>query len=287
VARKRGLGRGLDALLPAGDAGVGPDETGPREIRIREISPNRFQPRQEFDPEKLAELTDSIRRHGVVQPVIVRPVDGRYELVVGERRWRAAQEAGLETIPAVVKDVGSDEDILAVALVENLQREDLNPLEEAGAYHYLIQEFGLTQEEVAQRVGRSRSQVANTLRLLNLDPEIQAEIQAGRLSMGHAKVILSLPEHAAQRRLFRDIIKKGLSVREAEGTAQRLAATPAKAGARRTPLSPYPDVEERLRNALGTRVAIRGKSGRGRMEIEYYSSEDLERLVELILGAEV
>jgi len=285
VARKRGLGRGLDALLPSGHVGPESPDSGPREIRINDILPNRLQPRQEFDPERLAELAESIRRHGVVQPVVVRPAAGGYELIVGERRWRAARQAGLEAIPAVVKDVDSDVDVLAVALVENLQREDLNPLEEAGAYRYLVEEFGLTQEEVAQRVGRSRSQVANTLRLLGLDAEVQAEIQAGNLSMGHAKVILSLPDRPAQKRLYREIVSKRLTVREAEEAAKRLTSPlPGRAPSKRSPAAPYPDVEERLRNALGTRVSIKGKPARGRVEIDYYSREDLQRLVDLLLG---
>lgn len=277
------MGRGLDALLPS--AGAEPEEGGVREIPVSQISPNRFQPRQRFDQEKLAELAESIREHGVVQPVVVRPVDGGYELVVGERRWRAAQQAGLKTIPAVIKDVGSDVDVLEVALVENLQREDLNPMEEASAYQYLINEFGLTQEEVARRVGRSRSQVANTLRLLNLDGDIQGEIQAGNLTMGHAKALLSVEDRAARARLLRRIIDKGLSVREAEDMARRLSG---EGGPNKAPKpgrsSQFAAIEEQLRNTLGTKVRITGEPGRGRVEIEFYSEEDLARIVELIVG---
>lgn len=282
---KKGLGRGLGALLPSsGPEGSG-SEGGVREIPVREIVPNRFQPRQRFDPEKLAELAESIRQHGVVQPVVVRPVDDHYELIVGERRWRAAQAAGLHVVPAVVKDLGSDEDVMAVALVENLQREDLNPLEEASAYQYLVQEFGLTQEEVAQRVGRSRSQVTNTLRLLQLDADVQEAIQIGTLTMGHAKAILGVAERAGQMRLFREVVARGLSVRQAEELARQMAATrPASPRPSASVVSPWRGVEEQLRNSLGTKVVVKGQAERGRVEIEYYSAEDLARIVDIIAG---
>ncbi len=280
------MGRGLDALIPSGGAGE-TEASGVREIPISQISPNRLQPRQDFDPEKLAELAASIREHGLVQPVVVRPVDGGYELIVGERRWRACQQAGLRVIPAVVKDLDSDADVLEVALVENLQREDLNPLEEASAFRYLIEELGLTQEEVSRRVGRSRPQVANTLRLLNLDPAMQEELKAGRITMGHAKALLSLTDKASQGALFRRILAKGLSVREAEDLARRLAEGPAAGDAggvapdRAT--AEYGALEDNLRNALGTKVKIRASEGRGRVEIEFYSDGDLDRIAEIIL----
>lgn len=281
--RKKGLGRGLDALLPSVGAELA--ESGVQEIPVDEIVPNRFQPRQRFDPEKLNELVASIREHGVVQPVVVRKVERGYELVVGERRWRAAREAGLSVIPAVVKDMGSDVEVVEVALVENLQREDLNPMEEASAYQYLIQEFGLTQDEVARRVGRSRPQVANTLRLFNLDAEAREHVQSGDLTMGHAKAVLSVSDRASQKQLIRKILQKGLSVREAEELARRMTET-GKEGADRVPAepadSPYAQVEEQLRNVLGTKVRVKGQGGRGRVEVEFYSDEDLERIVDLI-----
>lgn len=285
--RKKGLGRGLDALLPSSGADEsGPPTEGVREIPVAEIGPNRFQPRHRFDPDKLAELADSIRQHGVVQPVVVRPVDGRYELIVGERRWRAAQEAGLGSIPAVVKELDSDEEVMAVALVENLQREDLNPLEEASAYQYLVQEFGLTQEEVAQRVGRSRSQITNTLRLLNLDAEIQEAMQTGLVTMGHAKAILGVPDRAGQLRLFREVASKGLSVRQAEELARQAAVVRPSVAAPKPAAAPlWVGIEEQLRNSLGTKVVVKGQAERGKVEIEYYSSEDLARIVDLITGS--
>jgi len=282
------LGRGLDALLPSGELDE-EERSGVREIPVSQISPSRLQPRQNFDPAKLAELADSIREHGLVQPVVVRPHDGGYELIVGERRWRAAQLAGLRVIPAVVKDFDSDADVLEIALVENLQREDLNPLEEASAFKYLTEDLGLTQEEVSRRVGRSRPQVANTLRLLNLDPEIQAEIKTGNVTMGHAKALLSLSDRGSQAQLFRRILAKGLSVREAEEAARRLARPPepGQPGSRtatREAEAVLGATEEQLRNALGTKVKIRSEGGRGRLEIEFYSEEDMNRIVELIVG---
>lgn len=280
--RRRGLGRGLDALLPSGGSEI--IESGVREIPTNQISPNRLQPRQRFDPEKLTELADSIREHGLVQPIVVRPTETGYELIVGERRWRAAQQAGIKVIPAVIKDIGSDADVLEVALVENLQREDLNPLEEAAAFQYLIGEFGLTQEEVSKKVCRSRPQVANTLRLLNLDAEIQEAIQGGDLTMGHAKVLLSLDEGVRQKQLFRRILEKGLSVRETENAARRMSETETP-GKVRKPEAKAPGraaVEEQLRDALGTRVRVRGEGGRGQIEIEFYSEDDLGRIVDLI-----
>ncbi len=281
--RRRGLGRGLDALLPSG--GYDAEEAGGvREIPISQIRPNKLQPRQRFDPEKLTELAESIREHGVVQPVVVRPTDDGYELIVGERRWRASQQAGLTTIPAVVKEMGSDANVIEIALVENLQRQDLNPLEEASAYRYLIEEYKLTQDEVAQRVGRSRPQIANTLRLLSLGAEIQESIQAGALTMGHAKAVLSVTEPGAQRQLFRKIVDQGLSVRAAEELARRLVEGPRPQRAKKQGASPYAAVEERLRNTLGTKVAIKGQKGRGRVEIEFYSDEDLDRIVEIVSG---
>ncbi|RJQ07647.1 MAG: ParB/RepB/Spo0J family partition protein [Bacillota bacterium] len=279
--RRRGLGRGLDALLPSAGADTG--EGGVQEIAVGEIRPNRLQPRREFDEAKLAELAESIKEHGLVQPVVVRPVDAGYELVVGERRWRAAQMAGLSAIPAVVRDVETDAGVLEVALVENLQREDLNPMEEAHAFHYLTEEFGLTQEEVARRVGRSRPQVANTLRLLSLDSETQDEIRSGRVTMGHAKALLSVQDKALRKALLRKIVDKGLSVRGAEDEASALVsrrASPKTSAARPVP---YPDVEDQLRNALGTKVRVLGGGGRGRIEVEFYSEEDLSRIVDLIV----
>lgn len=282
------MGRGLDALLPSGELDE-PERSGVRRIPVSQISPNRLQPRQSFDEERLAELADSIKEHGLVQPVVVRPHDGGFELIVGERRWRAAQLAGLTVIPAVVKELESDADVVEVALVENLQREDLNPLEEASAFKYLTEELGLTQEEVSRRVGRSRPQVANTLRLLKLDPEIQAEIKSGNVTMGHAKALLSLGDRGSQAQLLRRILAKGLSVREAEEMARRLArpATPGKSGpatAARETEAVFDAREEQLRNALGTKVRIRSEGGRGRLEIEFYSEDDLDRIVEFIVG---
>lgn len=280
--QRKGLGRGLQALLPE----VTESDTV-TSLPLRDIEPNRFQPRKHFDPEKLSELVESIREHGVVQPVIVRTTGRGYELVAGERRWRAAQMAGLETIPAVVREY-TDGETMEIALVENLQREDLNPMEEAAAYRKLMEEFGLTQEMLGIRIGKSRPQIANTLRLLNLPARIQALISEGRLSMGHAKVLLGLEDEALQEKAAREIVGHDLSVRAAEQLAEkwRRGGRSARAG-RRSPDSAIASLEEELRMALGTRVTIRPISkNKGRIEIEYYSHEDLQRILEVITGAE-
>ena len=191
---KRGLGKGLSALIPAKEESS--TEEGVQEINIKEIRPNRFQPRHDFDEEKLAELAESVRVHGILQPIVVRAVIGGYELVAGERRWRAAQLAKLSSIPAVVREL-SEAEMMEIALIENIQREDLNPLEEAEALQRLLTEFGLTQEELARRIGKSRSHIANTLRLLNLTPEVQSYVSRGTISMGHARALLAIGEAQA------------------------------------------------------------------------------------------
>lgn len=280
------LGKGLGALLP---------ETGQEEGQtiiscgIEEVFPNRNQPRKHFDEEKLQELADSIREKGILEPLIVRRVAQGYEIIVGERRWRAAQRAGLKEVPVVVKEVESLE-ALEISLIENLQRENLNPVEEAEGYQRLVEEFGLSQEEVAARVGKDRTTVANTLRLLRLLPEIRQNLLEGQISAGHARAILSLDSEEKQRELCGLILEKGLSVREAEAFARRWAKR------RRKLAAPDRDQEalerqlqalqEALMRRLGTKVQILTRGNRGKVEIEYYSAEDLERIVEAILGEE-
>ncbi|HEX6971353.1 MAG TPA: ParB/RepB/Spo0J family partition protein, partial [Limnochordia bacterium] len=277
------LGRGLKALIE--DAGVAAnDGDGVRLIALDAIRAGRHQPRRRFAEAPLEELAASIREHGVLEPVIVRPVEAGYELVVGERRWRAAQLAGVETVPAIVREMGERE-AMELALVENLQREDLNPLEEAEAYRRLMAEFGLTQEEVAARVGRQRPTIANRIRLLELHPQVQELVASGALSAGHAKALLGLPSGPEQVRVAEKIAAEGLSVRAAEALVRRLLE---RRPARRAPVEDpvWREVEERLQSALGTRVRIRrGKGGRGRIEIEFYGDEDVERIVEAIAGA--
>ncbi|MDI6823349.1 MAG: ParB/RepB/Spo0J family partition protein [Bacillota bacterium] len=274
TSARRGLGKGLGALLP--------QEGLVQDIALEQVRPAPGQPRQRVDEEGLAELAQSVRAHGVLQPVLVRPVAGGYELVAGERRWRAAQLAGLKTIPAVVKEVDEAER-LELALVENLQREDLNPMEEAAGFRQLLEKFGYTQEQLAARVGKSRSYVANTLRLLALAEEVQEMVRAGRLSAGHARALLALPDRSAQVAVAQVLVQRGASVREAEEMVRRQL----QGGAReRRPKEDekWAPWEDRLRRVLGTKVSIRGGEERGRIEIQYYSRADLERLLEL-LGA--
>lgn len=281
---RRALGRGLRALIPELEAGQG----SVRMIPLDQIDNNPDQPRKRFDEEQLEELKESIQAHGLLEPIIVRPVDGRYEVVVGERRWRAAQMAGLAEIPAIVRSM-SDREAMEIALVENLQREDLNPLEEAEAYRRLMEEFSLTQEEIAERVGKKRSTIANTLRLLELDPEIREDLASGKITGGHAKALLSIPGKAKRLRIARRIVEEGLSVRAVEELARE---EPGKeAAARKRPrmerVDPIlRDVEERLQRVLGTKVRVVGKGRRGRIEIDYYSEDEMHRIVEALLGGE-
>lgn len=278
-SEKRGLGKGLGALIPVAEP---EDEETVREINIEDIRPNSFQPRRAFDEEKLAEMAESVRTHGILQPVVVRSIIGGYELVAGERRWRAAQLAGLVRIPAVIREL-SEGEMMEVALIENIQREDLNPLEEAEAFKILLTEFGLTQEELAQRVGKSRSHIANILRLLNLTPEVQSYVSRGTITMGHARALLALSEPRAQLAACRQVVEKGLSVRETEELSRRVPAKPAQK--KRIPPDPgLLELETRIRRALSTKVRIRpGRKG-GKIEIEYYSAEELERLAALLQG---
>ncbi len=279
---KRGLGKGLEALIPAAQAREGEPV---QEIGIEEIRPNSFQPRRVFDEEKLAELAESVRVHGILQPVVVRAVIGGYELVAGERRWRAAQLAGLSSIPAVIREL-SDGEMMEVALIENIQREDLNPLEEAEALQRLLTEFGLTQEELAQRVGKSRSHIANMLRLLNLTEEVQNNVSRGTISMGHARALLALDEAQAQVAACRQVVEKGLSVRQTEELVRETRHKRPSARQKKTTVDPWlQEIETTLKHALATGVRIRPGRRGGKIEIEYYSTEDLERLVEALQEA--
>jgi ParB family chromosome partitioning protein len=277
------LGRGLETLLPPGAASA--STLGLREVEIDLIEPNRAQPRRRFDPGLQEELVASIRENGILQPLIVRRHGSSYRLVAGERRWRAAQAAGLAKVPAIVREL-SDARALELALVENLQRADLSPIEEANAYQQLLTEHGLTQEQVAKRVGKARASITNSLRLLKLAPEIQAALDRGELTAGHAKALLGL-EPAAQRRLFRRILSHGLSVRAAEQLAGGQPGGPAggakKAGARPKDVF-VRNAEHELHERLGTAVRIvAGKSGRGRIEISYTSAQELDRLYRFLM----
>jgi len=275
---RHGLGRGLGALLAATPEA----SAGAIEIPLDAIEANPQQPRKDFDDKGLQDLAASLRQSGFLQPVVVRRVGDGYQLIVGERRWRAAKLAGLTRIPALVRDA-TDAESLELALVENLLREDLNPLEEAEAYHRLLGEFSWTQEELAQRVGRDRSTVANCLRLLNLPEPIQADLRAGRLTMGHARALLSLPSPAEQLKLRDQILAESWSVRATEEGVQHKRAKPTRRQLRRNP--ELTAIENAFRSTLATRVRLVGTERSGRIEISYSSREELDRLIELIVSA--
>jgi len=269
---KRGLGRGLDALL--GSASSATESL--TEIPVDQIDANPRQPRKAFDPTSLDELARSLKSAGMIQPVVVRRMpEGRWQLIAGERRWRAARQAGLERIPALVREA-TDAESLELALVENLLREDLNPMEEAEAYQQILTEFGWTQEELAQRVGRDRSTIANCLRLLRLPRPIQEDLRAGRLAMGHARALLSLTDRAEQLKLRDEILAHSWSVRATEEGVEKRRARPSPARRRSVELAA---LEEAMQRTLMTRVKIRGSERRGRIEITYATADELERLV--------
>jgi ParB family transcriptional regulator, chromosome partitioning protein len=320
----RGLGRGLGALIPTEPEGGGPtspaapaavavtapsfdgtslaappatpgDDGGPdlvpvdgayfTELDPRRIMPNRVQPRQSFDEEEMAELVHSVREIGLLQPIVVRPHGDDYELIMGERRWRAAQQAGLETIPAIVRDT-DDSDMLRDALLENLHRSNLNPLEEASAYQQLLEDFDCTHDELAHRIGRSRPQISNTLRLLKLGPEVQRRVAAGVLSAGHARALLAVPDTATQDRLAQRVVSEGISVRGLEelvalGETGKDETTPKRPSSK--PVAPgLTDLSDRLADRLETRVKVSLGKSKGKISVEFATLDDLKRIVELI-----
>ncbi|WP_126429221.1 ParB/RepB/Spo0J family partition protein [Brevibacillus marinus] len=275
------LGKGLSALIPANLLEEGEQVS---EIAVAEIRPNPYQPRKEFTPEALKELTESIKEHGIIQPLIVRKSIKGYELVAGERRLRAAKEAGLKTVPVVVKAY-SDQQLMEIALIENLQRENLNPIEEAEAYQKLMEHCSYTQDELAQKVGKSRPHVANMLRLLNLPQAIRKLVSTSELSMGHARAILPVEDHELQWKLANDVIKQQLSVRQLEELVKQLSVSRETKGKAKKSVKREPAIqqmEERLRTRLGTLVKIKRGARKGKIEIEFYSDDDLERIMELI-----
>jgi ParB family chromosome partitioning protein len=281
--KKLALGRGLDSLIPGESLGI-TDESRPfMECDIDLISPNRYQPRSHFPQEELNQLSDSIRAQGILQPIIIRKAAVGYELVAGERRLRAAKMAGLTRVPVLIKEL-TDSQMLEISIVENIQRENLNPIEEAEAYHRLIAEFGLTQEQAAERVGKSRSAVANFLRLRQLPQPIKTSIFEGRLSMGHARALLGADSAAQQNAAWQAVIRKGLSVRETEELIKRLRnASHAVAAKKATSEDRHlVGVAEDLSRRFGTRVQIKRKGKKGKLEIEFFSTEDLNRLLDLL-----
>src|SRR5512146_1167696 len=279
---KKALGRGLDALLPTTKPTPMPELPEVQHLSIEAIVPNRYQPRQMFSPHELSELAASLKQSGLLQPVLVRRKgDGMYELISGERRWRAAREAGLETIQAVIRNC-SDEESILLALVENLQREDLNPMETARAYQRMMNEFGLTQDIIAQRVGCERSSIANIVRLLNLPLEVQQLIESNQLSTGHAKVILVISSPTEQQRVAHLVVSKNLTVRETEKLLESTVIVRKRSTkeVRRTPLS---DVEDRLQKRLGTKVTILNGRRGGKVIIHYFSPAELDGILENLL----
>ena len=280
--QKQALGKGLGALIPDLAALDAKEKKalGILEIELDRIVPNEYQPRKVFDDDKLKELAASLKEQGVIQPIIVHRIGTNFGLIAGERRWRAARLAGLKTVPALVREATKRE-LIEQALIENIQREDLNPLEAAEAFKRLQDEFKLTQEDVAKRVGKERSTVTNFLRLLGLPKEIKQQLASGALSLGHAKAVLSLERHRDQLQLTNMIVKKGLSVREAEALAVKLKR-PAQEKKGPRIATEYRAVEERLTKALGTKVTIAPKARGGRIMIEYYSTDDLDRILEQI-----
>jgi ParB family chromosome partitioning protein len=295
MAKKRGLGKGLGALIPI-------SETGPTALPVDAISPNPLQPRQKIAPEELEELAASIREHGLIQPLIVsqlrpeprpEPVEGpaegvsdaevqRYQLIAGERRLEAAKLAGLAKVPVIIREA-TPQEMLELALVENIQRADLNPLEQATAYRHLMDDFGLTQEQAAQRVGKSRVAVANSVRLLRLPAEIKSSLAQGQITEGHARAILALDQPDQQRKIWEEVLKRGLNVRQAEETVRRLVAGPKP---KRPDTSSSPEtraLEDRFRETLGTKVQLfRSKRG-GRLVIHFYSEEELQAIYSLMV----
>lgn len=285
---KKGLGKGLDMLFesaPQEDEAAAESSVSPQDVsetQLTLIEPNRNQPRRSFDPEKIDELAQSIREHGLIQPIIITPAqNGRYTIVAGERRWRAAKKAGLKTVPTVIREY-SPEETAQIALIENLQREDLNPIEEAAGYRRLMDEFSLTQEAVSEKIGKSRSAVANSLRLLSLDDELQKLVSDGKISGGHARALLAVGDNDARRELADKIISGGLNVRQAETLAKKLSKPK-----RTKPQQPSNDaytaelerIGDRISSELGTKVSISETKKRGRIEIEYYGADDLERIL--------
>lgn len=288
IERRPALGKGLSALIP--DAPE-PRPQGTSEVDIDLLAPNDDQPRMQMDARGLEELAASIRANGIIQPIVVRKAGDRFRIIAGERRWRAAQLAGLRTVPVAIKDIAGDShrDLLQLALIENIQREDLNCVDEAAAYQRLADDFQMTQDQIARAVGKDRSSVANYMRLLKLPEEVRADLAAGTLSMGHARALLALPEPAAQRQAAREVISRKLSVRDTELFVKKLGTTgPAKAS---RPDAGKADVhtraaEDRMRFALGTRVRIVRRGTAGRIEITFGSEAELNRIYEQITGTQ-
>jgi ParB family transcriptional regulator, chromosome partitioning protein len=282
--KKSGLGKGLDALIPGGTSA--PSREGVLNVPVEQISPNPRQPRTKFDPSELGELAASIQEHGIIQPLIVTydSSGDRYILIAGERRLQAARTAGLEQVPVILRDDASEQQYLELALIENVQRTDLNPLEAAEAYRQLTADFNLSHEEIAARVGKSRTAITNTLRLLKLPPSIQQYLVDGYISEGHARALLALPNHQAQTALVEIVIDKDLNVRQTEELVRKYSGQKPTTSSRPTPPPEIRSLEDRLRTHLGTRVKLHHGQKGGSITIHYYSDEELNQIISQILG---
>ena len=276
--KKSSLGRGLDALIPKEDK-----PHGYTVASINEIKPNIFQPRKEFDEEAISQLASSIKEKGILQPLVVRTISGGYEIIAGERRWRAAQRAGITRVPVIIKEA-SDREVLEIALIENLQREDLNPIEEAVAYQQLIDEFELTHEDLSRQIGKDRSTITNQLRLLKLPEEAKRALIAGEITSGHARAILSIESPAEAREALRAIQKQKLSVRKAEQLIQNISKRKKKDAKPASDDIYIRQMTDDLKRSLNTQVRIVDKQGKGKIEIDYYSNDELERLTSILKG---
>jgi len=276
--KKSNLGRGLDALIPKGD-----NLEGYIVASINELKPNMFQPRKEFDEEAISELASSIKEKGILQPLVVRTIESGYEIIVGERRWRAAQRAGIARVPVIIKEA-SDREVIELALIENLQREDLNPIEEAVAYQQLIDEFELTHEDVSRQIGKDRSTITNQLRLLKLPEEAKKALLAGEITAGHARAILSIESPAEVREALKAIQKQKLSVRKSEQLIQNISKRKKKEAKTGSDDIYIRQIIDELKKSLSTQVRIVYKQGKGKIEIDYYSNDELERLTSILKG---
>lgn len=273
---KRALGKGLDALI----SNEKTEDSGIKELKINEIEPNINQPRKRFDDEKLQQLAESIKQHGIVQPIIVSNEDNTYRIVAGERRWRAARLAGITTVPVIIKNVSKREE-MELALIENLQREDLNPIEEAEAYEKLIREHGITQEELSGIIGKSRPAIANSLRLLSLDEKVKAYLINEEISSGHARALLAIEDKELQKKAADEVISMKLSVRETEKLVKKYLDSKKQKVRSKSKSAEHIEIEERLKEIFGTKVKLVTNNKKGKIMIEYYSNDELERIMEL------
>ena len=294
AVKARGLGKGLDSLIPSGTPEKTKTDNKPEKatekpdtyVDINLVEPNREQPRKHFDEDALQELADSIKLHGVIQPIVVQDRKSYYEIIAGERRWRASKLAGLKQVPVIIRNY-TEQEIVEISLIENIQREDLNPIEEAQAYKRLLEEFNLKQDEVAEKVSKSRTAVTNSLRLLKLCDEVQQMIISNMLSTGHARAIISVEDPEEQYSLAQKIFDEKMSVREVEKYIKGMGKTAKPKKKKNESLEAiYESTEEKLKNALGTKVAItsRGEEGSGKIDIEFYSHDDFERIIEKLLS---